>query len=183
MTKADRKKITTELSPLRRRFEDAGGEVAAWANDRWWPEVWAEHGKIGPNRILFFVVRIGQVAGAAALPVFATAGTLTSGHTWGWVTVIISLIVALLVAFDTVYRPGTRWRLAYQSYHQLIDAAWAYLTNGAPAAAAKSGSYAHLVNTVENIVANQQRVYLRDIANLNTSGASADTKAAAPSSH
>jgi hypothetical protein len=177
MTDADRKKITKELEPLRQRFEKADRGVASWANDRWWPEVYSEHGKIGPNRLLFFVVRIGQVAGAAAIPVFATAGTLTNGRTWGWVTVIVSLVVALLVAFDTVYRPGTRWRVGYQSYHQLVDAAWAYLEHPVHEADAKKNPYARLVQTVEGIVSTQQREYLRDIANLNTSsGASSESK-------
>jgi len=176
MTEADKKRVTEELEPLRQRFDQADQGTASWARDRWWPEVWSEHGKIGPNRFLFFVVRIGQVAGAASIPVFATAGTLTNGHTWGWVTVIVSLVVALLGAFDTVYRPGARWRLAYQSYHQLIDAAWAYLEHPVHDADAQKSPYARLVQTVEGIVSTQQREYLRDIASLNTSGASSETK-------
>jgi uncharacterized protein DUF4231 len=176
MTEADKKKISKELEPLRRRLEDADQRAAGWANDRWWPEVWSEHGKIGPNRLLFFVVRIGQVAGAASIPVFATAGTLTSGHTWGWVTVVVSLVVALLVAFDTVYRPGARWRLAYQSYHELIDAAWTYLEHSARVVDAEKDPYARFVHTVEGTVSSQQRDYLRDIANLNTTSGGTDTK-------
>jgi len=171
----DQNRTAEQLKPLTDQMSAITNKaIVAWSKSRWWPEVRAENNKIGPNRILFFVVRIGEVFGAAAVPVFATAGTLTSGHAWGWVTVGVSLLVALLLAFDRVYRPGPRWRVAYESYHQLVDAAWSYLEPQIQTSAANEGSDVKFMQTVEQIIANQQRNYLQDIANLNTTPGVAD---------
>ena len=179
MSKRDKEKLSAELKPLRDSLQAHSEESdKTWLDERWWPETRRAHGKISPSRVLFFVVRIGEVSGAAALPVFATAGTLTEGHFWGWVTVAVSLMVALLVAFDTVYRPGVRWRAAYQSFHQLVDAAWLYLE--APVDQAKPReAYLHFQRSVQATITNQQREYLRDIANLNTTATGADGTPAA----
>jgi hypothetical protein len=168
MTKRDEQNVGAELQPLRDTLAErakASGLDTAWLDERWWPEVRDAHGRIGPYRVMFFVVRIGQVFGAAALPVFATAGTLTTTQFWGWVTVAVSLVIALLVAFDHVFRPGVRWRVAYQTFHQLVDAAWAYLA--APVQAPDANQ--QFVQSTEQTIADERRNYLQDIANLNTS--------------
>jgi hypothetical protein len=200
MTKKDAKSTCEKLEGLRAGLNAraTNDRERTWLDERWLVEVVRAHGKVGPNRWWFFVVRIGQVSGAAALPVFATAGTLTTGEFWGWVTVAVSLVLALLVGLDYVYRPGVRWRVAYQSYHDLIDAAWAYLEapedarpQDEPGAQGDSATadakpsthvqasppqdpYQTFVLAVETTIANQQSAYLRDIANLNTAAPSAD---------
>jgi hypothetical protein len=167
VTSRDAKKLEGELDPILQRFAASkDADVGSWAKDRWWPEVRDNHGKIGPNRTYYFVVRIGQVFGAAALPVFATAGTLTTGQFWGWVTVVVSIIVAFLVAFDQVYRPGERWRLAFETYHQLIDASWTYFEAPLHKDGASHDPYVKLVDTLERAVDSQQRQYLRNIAHI-----------------
>jgi hypothetical protein len=174
MTERDKKALEQDeaITALRDKLVEAektDGGLVGWSRERWWEEVWQQHGKIGPNRVIFFVVRIGAVAGAAAIPVFATAGTLTSGHTWGWVTVAVSLLIALLLAFDQVYRPGERWRTAYQVYHELVDAGWNYLEARMPGTDGKAKQpYWGFVNSVELSIIDYGREYLRDIANLNT---------------
>ena len=169
-----RKRTRDELQLKERLLVKAASEDAdfkAWLEHRWWTEVLQAHRKVGRNRFYFLMIRTLQVSGAAALPVLATAGTLTSGHYWGWWTVGVSLAVALLVAVDQVCRPGLRWRVAYESYHQLIRAAWTYLVPVAPPPDSASKTF---LKTVEAIIANREFEYLRDIANLNTSAAEAD---------
>lgn len=169
MTKRDAKRTTIELQALSGQLADSADEnLGKWSAERWGPEVVRLHGKIGPNRTWFFIVRIGQVAGAASLPVFATVGTLGSGDTWRWVTVAVSLAVALLTAFDQVYRPGLRWRSAYQYYHELVDAGWTYVETLASRERPADTPATALVATVENALKRQRLDYLRDIANLNT---------------
>jgi Protein of unknown function (DUF4231) len=180
MTKHDAERTKRELRSLSSQLaSSADKDLATWSTERWVPEAVSLHGKIGPNRIWFFVVRIGQVAGAASLPVFATAGTLGSGNTWRWVTVAVSLTVALLTAFDQVYRPGLRWRGAYQYYHELVDAGWVYVETMANQARRANTPASVFVTTVENALKRQRIDYLRDIANLNTSASGAEGTSAA----
>jgi hypothetical protein len=172
MTNKDAEEVAKDTAELRERLaqsEAASATTAGWSKDRWWPEVRAAHGRIKPNRIVFFIVRIILVGGAASLPVFATAGTLTTGHTWGWVTVVVSLVLALVVAFDQVYRPGPRWRSGYDDYHQLVNSAWLYLEDLEDGAVHPDAAYGQFVRTVEDIIERHRVEYLRDIANLNTS--------------
>jgi hypothetical protein len=171
MTEGDAKKVAGETAALKKLLAEAElahGGIGGWTEERWWPEVRSAHGRIEPNRLLFFFVRIGQVSGAAAIPVFATAGTLTSGHTWGWVTVVVSLLLALLVGFDQVYRPGIRWRAGYDEFHALVNAAWTYLESTKEPTASNEPTFPSFVKTVEGIIAAQRVDYLRDIASLNT---------------
>jgi hypothetical protein len=180
MTDADAAKVEKVLKPLREALAERTPDPAdrLWLDQRWWPNAREAHGKISPNRIWFMIVRIGQVSGAAALPVFATAGTLTSGHAWGWLTVGVSLMVAVVVAFDHVYRPGIRWRAAYKSFHEFIDTAWLYLETPEPVE--KPGDpFDKFLRSTETTIANQQSEYLRDIANLNTDAAAVDGASAA----
>jgi len=181
-TDNDEPSATPPPESLRKMLERTADQqwFREWVNERWWPSVNAEHDRIGPNRVWFFVVRGIQVAAAAALPVFATAGTLTSSHEWGWATVGVSLLLAVAVAFDQVYRPGIRWRHAYETFYNLTDAAWRYVDRRYREQFPISPETDALVKHVEAIIVGSEQSYLRDIANLNTASNGTQTTTNVP---
>jgi hypothetical protein len=81
---------------------------------------------------------------------------------------VTSLVLALLVGFDQVYRPGIRWRAGYDEYHALVNAAWKYLETTKETPSSDDAKFPAFVKTVEGVIAAQRIDYLRDIANLNT---------------
>ncbi len=137
----------------------------SWAEDRWLHGIAYLAPRITANRRQVFLLRAPTLFGALLVPILATAGASSPNASfWRWLTVGVSVVVALCTAIDQVVRPAVHWRLARETRGALETEGWAFLQRtGRYSGRNDDECFQMLFEAVEQLWSQYERMYLAQV--------------------
>lgn len=143
---------------------------------RWLNQVTWMEGKAVAAQRWYYILRLTTIIGGVIVPALVTlkvgggtvqgvTGTILDTGFTAWLTVVISLLVAISAAIDEFFHFGERWRHYRRTVELLKVEGWQYLQLGGPYRSEKSHleAYPVFAARVEEILQHEVEVYITQV--------------------
>jgi hypothetical protein len=143
---------------------------------RWLNQVAWMEGKAVAAQRWYYILRLTTIIGGVIVPALVTlkvgggaaeggTGTILNTGFTGWLTVVISLLVAISAAIDEFFHFGERWRHYRRTVELLKIEGWQFLQLGGPYRSEKSHLevYPAFAARVEEILQQEVEVYITQV--------------------
>jgi hypothetical protein len=162
----ERKRLEERLSAM---IDQAGlsTDEKKTMRSRWLYEVLRMDHQVRADREMFYWLRVPVVIGAVALPAIVNLKVSGNLAAWArWTPFVLSLIVAVAVALESLLRYGPRWRVYRRSSDALQSEGWKFfqLADEPYKGKTHAEAYPEFAKNVEDILERYSTDYLNDVA-------------------